>query len=165
MNQPIVFQNFFDEEVQISQQQIQFQIGDTAYTIIFAAGQSLTASFVAQIEDETPANYHSFSVKFVATQRIDEFNETGNSDNLYTSPNHFPFSYREIKQFHQTLIQIMLTHQREFQAQCYYFIVETQSLRKTYERLCTQYEKNLIKFRKIVKENCFIIVFNEATEA
>ncbi|MDK4707911.1 hypothetical protein [Kingella negevensis] len=59
----------------------------------------------------------------------------------------------------------MLTHQREFQAQCYYFIAETQSLRKTYERLCTQCEKNLIKFRKIVKENCFIIGFNEATEA
>lgn len=165
MQTPIIFETFFDEETQLHQQQTEFIIRSTPYTIIFACENSLTESFAAQIEDDTPLHYQSYSVKFTATQRIQEFNETGISDNLYKNPNQDFYSIQEIKQLHDILMTILLTHQQTFHVQCYYFVAETPSLQKMYHRLCSQSEKNLIKFRKVIKENCFILIFEHDTEA
>lgn len=156
----IIFTQRFDIENNIYEQRTQFLLGDTEYTMIFSSGNSLTESFVAQVEDNTPNHHQSYSIKFTATQRIDEFYATGNSENLYKSPRHQSFSYQEIKRLHQILVEIILTHQKTFQIQCYYFVAETASLQKTYQRLCTQCERNLIELKTIVKKDCFILVFN-----
>lgn len=158
----IQFQTFFDEQQQLHQQQAQFFIDKIEYTIIFASSPDLSCAFAAQIDDETPCQYEkSYSVKFAASQAIETFQSTGNSDDLYRRPQGQFYAYTEVKKLYHTLNHILLEHQRLFQAQCYYFVAETPSLGKTYHRLCTmQSKQNTIEF-KIFRDDCFIIIFHQ----
>ena len=157
-NNPIIFETIGDD--QESHQKTHFLIGRTDYTMIFTMASHYTASFSEQTEYWDLPN-RSYGIKFAATERINEYEATKNSSNLYKNPNPAPFSYCEIKILYDILSKIILAHQKQFDAECYYFTAETKSLSKFYRSLLkTQHEKNLVELTfEIIHNDNFILKF------
>lgn len=147
-----------DSESNIDHQFSYFSIQNIEYIIDFSADNDILNS-LSDLDpkiDEIISGHTTFTVKFA----VKEYYENNNRY-LFDPPDEHNFGRAEIKKLKETLETLLYKHFLIYQAECYCFVAERDSLNRMYQKMCAKRHLLLKDFKPVYglgnEQDCFVI--------
>lgn len=156
--QETIFWN--DVEYAIHHQFAYFFIRDVEYIIDFSSDDDVINNF-ANLDNDIARvinGHSSYTVKFAVREYYEDMTAT---KYLFDPPEAHNFGRQEIRQLKESLEMLLYKHFQQYQAECYCFVAERDSLNRMYRKMCEKRHLLLADFQPIyglgAEQDCFIL--------